>query len=111
MKLWGGRFEKDTAKEVEEFSSSILTDAKMWSADIKASIAHARMLGAKNIIPQADSEKIIKGLLEIAEEISIENGPAKYTFNPKAEDLHSEIADKAAAVDNGVRCVRPDCRW
>lgn len=90
MKLWGGRFEKETAIEVEEFSSSILTDAKMWAADIQASIAHARMLGAQNIISKADSEKIIKGLLEISEEIKT----GKYALNPQAEDLHSEIENR-----------------
>jgi argininosuccinate lyase len=87
MKLWGGRFEKQTAKEVEEFSSSILTDAKMWASDIKASIAHARMLGRQGIIPQSDAEKIIQGLLKIAEEIK----SGTFQFNPEAEDLHSEI--------------------
>lgn len=90
MKLWGGRFEKDTAQEVEDFSRSIQTDAKMWASDIKASIAHARMLGRQGIIPQADSEKIIQGLLEIAEEIK----SGKYQFNPLAEDLHSEIESR-----------------
>ena len=87
MKLWGGRFEKDTAKEVEDFSRSIETDAKMWASDIKASIAHARMLGRQGIIPQVDSEKIIAGLLEIAEEIKT----GIHQFNPLSEDLHSEI--------------------
>lgn len=90
MKLWGGRFEKETAKEVEEFSSSITTDAKMWASDIKASIAHARMLGEQNIIPKTDSQKIVKGLLEIAEEIK----SGAYQFNPEAEDLHSEIENR-----------------
>ena len=63
MKLWGGRFEKETAKEVEDFSSSITTDAKMWASDIKASVAHANMLGQQNIIPKVDADKIVKGLL------------------------------------------------
>jgi argininosuccinate lyase len=92
MKLWGGRFEKGTAKEVEDFSSSILTDAKMWSSDIKASVAHAQMLGTQSIIPQIDAEKIVKGLLEIAQEIQ----SGEFKFNPEAEDLHSEIENRLA---------------
>ena len=90
MKLWGGRFEKETAKEVEDFSSSITTDAKMWASDIKASVAHANMLGQQNIIPKVDADKIVKGLLEIAEEIK----SGTYQFNPEAEDLHSEIENR-----------------
>ncbi len=92
MKLWGGRFEKETDQKVEEFSSSLLTDSKMWISDIKASIAHARMLGYQNIISIQDSEKIIQGLLEIAEEIK----SGQYVFNPKAEDLHSEVENYLA---------------
>ncbi len=92
MKLWGGRFEKETDKQVEDFSSSILTDAKMWSSDIKASVAHANMLGTQAIIPKADADKIVKGLLEIAEEIK----SGTYQFNPEAEDLHSEIENRLA---------------
>ncbi len=90
MKLWGGRFEKETAKEVEDFSRSISTDAKMWSSDIKASMAHANMLGAQGIIPKVDADKIVAGLLEIAEEIK----SGKYQFNPESEDLHSEIENR-----------------
>lgn len=92
MKLWGGRFEKETDKQVEDFSSSILTDAKMWSSDIKASVAHANMLGTQSIIPKSDADKIVKGLLEIAEEIK----SGTYQFNPEAEDLHSEIENRLA---------------
>lgn len=93
MKLWGGRFEQQTDQEVEAFSSSIDVDARMWSADIRASIAHARMLGKQKIIAAQDAEKIIAGLMEIAEEISA----GKAAFNPQAEDLHSEIESRLAA--------------
>lgn len=90
MKQWGGRFEKETDKQVEEFSSSILTDAKMWASDIKASIAHANMLGVQKIISLSDSEKIVRGLLEIAEEIKSD----KYQFDENEEDLHSAIENR-----------------
>ena len=59
MKLWGGRFAKNTDKEVNDFHSSIRFDQRMYRQDIKGSIAHARMLGKCNIIPLEDSEKII----------------------------------------------------
>lgn len=87
MKLWGGRFSKETAKDFERFSSSIDVDSKMWAVDIKTSIAHARMLASQNIIPQTDGEKIIKGLHQIHEEIRA----GQWSFNPEAEDIHGEI--------------------
>ncbi len=87
MKLWGGRFEKDTAKEVEEFSRSLETDKKMWESDILASMAHARMLGHQNIIPSEDSQAILSGL----ESLRLEFSEGKINLNQEAEDLHSEI--------------------
>ena len=86
-KLWGGRFSKGTAKEVEVFSSSIDIDSKMWAVDLTTSAAHAKMLGDQKIIPATDAEKIISALKEIGEEIA----SGKWSFNPEAEDIHGEI--------------------
>ena len=35
-KLWGGRFTKGTDKAVEDFTSSIAFDARMYAEDIAA---------------------------------------------------------------------------
>ena len=43
-KLWGGRFTKGTDKAVEDFTSSIAFDARMYAEDIAGSKAHATML-------------------------------------------------------------------
>jgi len=87
MKLWGGRFAKNTDKEVNDFHSSIRFDQRMYRQDITGSIAHARMLGKCNIIPLEDSEKIIAGLKEILKEI--EEG--KLEFMIDAEDIHMNV--------------------
>ena len=42
-KLWGGRFTKGTDKAVEDFTSSIAFDARMYAEDIAGSKAHATM--------------------------------------------------------------------
>jgi argininosuccinate lyase len=86
-KLWGGRFAKGTAKEVEEFSSSIAVDAKMAKVDLRTSVAHAEMLGRCGIIPAADSAAIVRGLHEIGEELRA----GTWSFRPEAEDIHGEI--------------------
>lgn len=87
MKLWGGRFSKSTDKSVDDFNSSIRFDARMYAQDIRGSQAHARMLGKQGIIPQADSELIVKTLGEILADI--ENGKVEFTID--AEDIHMNI--------------------
>ena len=87
VKLWGGRFAKETDKLVDDFHSSISFDARLYSCDIQGSIAHARMLGRCGIISEADSAAIVKGLQEVLADI--ESGVA--TFDVDAEDIHMNI--------------------
>lgn len=86
-KLWGGAFEKETDREVEIFTASIGVDARLWRVDIEGSIAHARMLGKQGIISVDESNEIISGLQAVAADIEA----GKIEFDPKAEDIHSEI--------------------
>ena len=51
MKLWGGRFTKETDKLVNDFNASIGFDRRLYKQDIEGSIAHATMLGDCNILP------------------------------------------------------------
>lgn len=87
MKLWGGRFKKGVSDLVNDFNSSIRIDSKMYKEDITGSIAHAKMLGKQDIIPQKDSDKIINGLNEILKRI--ENGVIE--IDEGSEDIHSFI--------------------
>lgn len=86
-KLWGGRFQKETDKKVDDFNSSIRFDKRMYKQDIKGSIAHAKMLGKQNIISVEDADKIVAGLGEILSEI--EKG--EVVFDIDAEDIHMNI--------------------
>jgi argininosuccinate lyase len=87
MKLWSGRFSKNTDKLVDDFHSSISFDCRLYKYDIKGSIAHAKMLGKTGIISMEESSKIQKGLLKILDEI--ERG--KVEFETDAEDIHMNI--------------------
>ena len=86
-KLWGGRFQKNTDKKVDDFNSSIRFDKRMYKQDIKGSVAHATMLGRQNIIPKEDSDKIVAELKNILKDI--EDG--KVEFEIDAEDIHMNI--------------------
>ena len=59
MKLWAGRFQKETDTLVNDFNSSIGFDVRLYRQDIAGSIAHARMLGEAGIIEAGEAEKIV----------------------------------------------------
>ena len=85
MKLWGGRFTKETDKLVNNFNASISFDQKFFRQDIRGSIAHAKMLGASGIITQQESDEIIQGLEGILGDI--EEG--RLVINDEYEDIHT----------------------
>jgi argininosuccinate lyase len=86
-KLWGGRFEGKTDALVEQLGESISFDARLAPWDIRASIAHARMLGRQNIIAPEDSEKIVAGLQSIAVDVS----EGRISWDTALEDVHTNI--------------------
>ncbi len=85
MKLWGGRFTKETNQLVHNFNESLSFDQKFYRQDIRGSVAHVAMLARQGIISEEDKDKITEGLLGILEDI--ENGAL--TISPGAEDIHS----------------------
>lgn len=87
MKLWGGRFTKQTDRLTEDFNASIAVDSRMFRHDIQGSIAHASMLARQGIIAPAERDIIISGL----EEIKVELEAGKLEFTVAAEDVHMNI--------------------
>lgn len=86
-KLWGGRFTKGTDKAVEDFTSSIAFDARMYAEDIAGSKAHATMLAKQNIISDADRDAIVEGLTKIKGQID----KGEFPFSVALEDIHMNI--------------------
>jgi argininosuccinate lyase len=86
-KLWAGRFKEKTEKIVEDFTSSISFDVRLWQYDIEGSIAHVKMLEKQKIISKNDAKLIVKGLNEIKSDIL--NG--KFRFKDNLEDVHMNI--------------------
>ncbi len=86
-KMWAGRFEKALDREADDFNSSIHFDSRMFRQDIRGSMAHAAMLGAKNIIAQSDAALIIDTLGAILSDL--ESGAL--AFDWAAEDIHMFI--------------------
>lgn len=87
MKLWGGRFNENTNKDVNDFNSSIRVDKRMYKEDILGSIAHIKMLKAQNILPIDSCTKIEEGLVYLLENIENNNIQIDDGF----EDIHSFV--------------------
>ncbi len=87
MKLWAGRFQKETDTLVNDFNSSISFDARMYREDITGSMAHAAMLGKQGIIEEHEAEKIIDGLKAILADIEA----GQVSFSLENEDIHMNI--------------------
>ena len=83
-KMWEGRFSKALDTQADDFNSSISFDSRMFKQDILGSMAHASMLGAKNIISKADADTLIDGLDTILKDL--ESGALKIDYS--AEDIH-----------------------
>ncbi|MGN0635520.1 MAG: argininosuccinate lyase [Acutalibacteraceae bacterium] len=93
MKLWAGRFQKETDDRVNSFNTSLPFDRRMYAHDIEGSMAHAKMLAATGIIAAEDAEKILDGLQGI--QADIESG--KLTMDNDAEDIHMFIEAELTA--------------
>ena len=88
--LWGGRFTKETDKNVYLFNASINFDKRLYKQDIEGSIAHATMLSRQGIITEEEKASIVKGLNDIRTEL--ENGSLEIT--EEYEDIHSFVEAK-----------------
>ncbi len=87
MKLWAGRFQKETDSLVNDFNSSIGFDARLYEQDIRGSIAHATMLGKTGIIEPAEADRIVEGLTAILADVKAD----KVEFSLENEDIHMNI--------------------
>ena len=87
MKLWSGRFDKNTDALVDELNASIGFDFRMYRQDVQGSLAHSAMLARQGIISNEDAALIAEGLKAILADI--EEG--KLSFGNDVEDVHMAI--------------------
>ncbi|KGA80419.1 argininosuccinate lyase [Lysinibacillus fusiformis] len=87
MKLWGGRFRKEENKLMEDFNSSLKVDQRLYTEDIKGSIAHVHMLVQCDLLTEKEGQDIVNALLSILEDI--DNGTLRIEGN--YEDIHSFV--------------------
>lgn len=114
-KMWSGRFREPLDSRFEEWQRSFPFDWRLIQAEVSASMAHARMLGAAGILTSEEQERMIAGLRGVgAERLSTErelNDPeAPFAASvAQAEDVHHfveleltrEIGDLALKLHTG----------
>ncbi len=98
---WSGRFSEPVAELVKLYTASVDFDRKLADADIAASLAHARMLGATGVLDATDVADIERGMDLIRSEI----GRGEFPWSRDLEDVHFNIENRLTALigDAGKR--------
>ena len=92
-KMWAGRTAGETDRLADDFNSSIGFDSRMFRQDIRGSMAHAAMLGAKGIITQDEAQTLIDGLAGILADL--ESGALEIDLS--CEDIHMFVEQELTA--------------
>jgi argininosuccinate lyase len=87
MKLWGGRFAKETDQLAYQFNASLSFDVRLYDEDITCSKAWARGLAAANILTESETAILIAGLEKIRREIEGDT----FAFVAADEDIHTAV--------------------
>ncbi len=105
-KMWAGRTSGVTDSIADDFNSSIHFDCRMYKQDIKGSMAHAAMLGARKIITEEEAKTLIDGLDAILSDL--ESGALTFDFS--CEDIHmfveQELTSRLGDVGKKLHTAR-----
>jgi argininosuccinate lyase len=82
-----GRFEKPASETAQLYSESVSIDWRLYSHDIKGSLAHAAALAAAGILTKDEHEQIVAGLSVIEAEIAA----GEFRWERTLEDVHMNI--------------------
>lgn len=97
-RTWGGRFSAGPAEAVAAYTDSQHYDRALWAQDIRASMAHARMLGRQGVISADEARQLVDGLGRVAEEIR----SGRFVWKPELEDVHMNIEARLTELAGAV---------
>ena len=98
---WSGRFNEPVTELVKRYTAAVDFDRRLAEFDIEASVAHARMLHAVEILSAEDLAAIETGLTQIRAEIRA----GSFEWSHDLEDVHCNIEQRLTALigDAGKR--------
>ena len=96
--LWGGRFGASPAEAFGRLNASIPFDIRLAPYDIRGSIAHARMLGARGIVSKEESAELTRGLETVLEEVEA----GGFAWDLSDEDVHTAVERRLREIVGDV---------
>ena len=100
-KTWSGRFSEPVSELVKRYTASVSFDKRLAEVDIRASLAHARMLHKVGVLQAEDLAAIDSGMAQILEDIRA----GRFEWLLGLEDVHMNIESRLIALvgDAGKR--------
>ncbi len=95
---WGGRFAEGPKEAVARYTDSQTYDRALYAQDIRASRAHARMLGRQGVITPEEAQILADCLDRVRAEI--ESGG--FVWKPELEDVHMNIEARLTELTGDV---------
>src|SRR5674476_232126 len=102
-KIWKGMIEKDPDSAAEKFTSSILTDKKLYVQDITGTAAYALGLKSIGIITSDELGTILNGLKTVKS--IIEKGGIDFTAY-ELSLIHISEPTRQAEISYAVFCLK-----
>lgn len=72
---------------IDRVNRSFEVDRRLWAEDVRGSMAHARMLGARGVLGRRAVARILRGLARVAEEFRT----GRFVARPGDEDVHMAV--------------------
>lgn len=87
MAIWSNEFHQEMSQSAYQFNQSIIVDIRLFDADLRGSIAHAKMLGKQGIIETDEAKRLVEEL----ESMRSEYVDKTLQIDLEEEDIHSFI--------------------
>jgi argininosuccinate lyase len=92
--LWGGRFSQEADPSFETFNNSFTFDRRLFTVDIRASVAHCNGLATAGVISRDEADQINAGLQNVLDHEA--DGP--YFDQMNSEDVHSFVEARLVEI-------------
>lgn len=98
MKLWGGRFQKETDLGFLEFSSSVQFDVRLYPYDVACTRAWSDALNRAGVISDDEIGIVHKALDSVLSELD----EGSFSFLPSDEDIHTAVERRMVEIAGPV---------